>query len=146
VCPRRSMASFYVFTPAHDAESRKGITGKSNNRNQILLYLCFPDEMTISPSSLICILLCIAATVQSVSILEGDFETTTDVQAYLNLALHAAAMKEAEDMTTKKRIYSQVGGGKYVSTCGTELIPKLYIISSSFVFRVSIRRRLHYSH
>ena len=71
---------------------------------------------------------------------------TTDVQAYLNLARHAAAMKEAEDMTTKKRIYSQVGGGEYVLNCGTELIPNFYIIPSSFVFRVSIRLRLHYSH
>ena len=93
----------------HQRRERNRFTHQSNNRNQNLLVVLPSDEMTISPSSLICILLFIAVSVQSVSILEGDFETTTDVQEYLNLALHAAAMKEAEDLATKKRIYSQVG-------------------------------------
>jgi hypothetical protein len=38
-------------------------------------------------------------------LLGGTFETTTDVQNYLNLALDAAAMKETDDIALKQTIY-----------------------------------------
>ena len=41
-------------------------------------------------------------------LLNGRFETTTDVQSLLNLALDAADMKEATDMMKKQSIYQFV--------------------------------------
>lgn len=38
-------------------------------------------------------------------LLGGTYETTTDVQNYLNLALDAAAMKETDDIALKQTIY-----------------------------------------
>ena len=38
-------------------------------------------------------------------LLGGTYETTTDVQNYLNLALDAAAMKETDDIELKQTIY-----------------------------------------
>lgn len=43
----------------------------------------------------------------SIPLLGGRFETTTDVQSLLNLALDAAAMKESDDFGTKKAIYTK---------------------------------------
>ena len=38
-------------------------------------------------------------------LLGGTYQTTTDVQKYLNLALDAAAMKETDDIALKQSIY-----------------------------------------
>jgi hypothetical protein len=38
-------------------------------------------------------------------LLGGAYQTTTDVQKYLNLALDAAAMKETDDIALKQSIY-----------------------------------------
>jgi hypothetical protein len=60
------------------------------------------------------VVLFVAATTSSmgvadaISLLNGRFETTTDVTAYLNLALDAADMRETEDIPTKQNIYSNV--------------------------------------
>jgi hypothetical protein len=43
--------------------------------------------------------------VDGIPLLNGRFETTTDVQELLNLALDAADMKEADDFDSKKTIY-----------------------------------------
>ena len=40
--------------------------------------------------------------------LGGRYETTTDVQAFLNLALDTALMKETSDLDTKKDLYKHV--------------------------------------
>jgi hypothetical protein len=44
--------------------------------------------------------------VNCITLLGGRFETATDVQAFLNLALDAADMKESDDFDTKKAIYT----------------------------------------
>jgi hypothetical protein len=46
--------------------------------------------------------------VEGKSLLGGRFETSTDVQSLLNLALDTADMKEADDLATKKDIYKNV--------------------------------------
>lgn len=46
--------------------------------------------------------------VQAISLLGGRYQTETDVQAYLDLALDAADMKESDDFDTKLLIYKQV--------------------------------------
>jgi hypothetical protein len=45
---------------------------------------------------------------EGIPLLGGRYGTTTDVQKYLNLALDAADMKEAEDIATKTKIYQSV--------------------------------------
>jgi hypothetical protein len=61
-------------------------------------------------SSLFLALCCVCSTflVEAVSLLNGRYETTTDVMDYLNLALDAADMKETDDFATKKNIYQNV--------------------------------------
>jgi hypothetical protein len=51
---------------------------------------------------------------EGIPLLGGRYETTTDVQTFLNLALDAADMKEAEDLATKKLIYQSVSSFKKV--------------------------------
>lgn len=51
------------------------------------------------------------AVVDAASLLNGRFETVTDVTDYLNLALDAADMKETDDLTTKLNIYQNVRYG-----------------------------------
>jgi hypothetical protein len=46
--------------------------------------------------------------VQGIPLLNGEYETTTDVQSLLNLALDAAAMKETTSLSTKEEIYQNV--------------------------------------
>eukprot|EP00934_Nitzschia_sp_Nitz4_P003142 Nitzschia sp. Nitz4//scaffold227_size32659//29826//30272//NITZ4_007901-RA/size32659-snap-gene-0.7-mRNA-1//-1//CDS//3329542803//3132//frame0 len=41
----------------------------------------------------------------AISLLNGRYETSTDVQDYLNLASDAAAMKETDVRATKEDIY-----------------------------------------
>ena len=55
----------------------------------------------------ISLLLCLASftTARKISLLNGRFETTSDVQEYLNLAIDAAEMKETGDKKTKMTIY-----------------------------------------
>jgi hypothetical protein len=65
--------------------------------------------------------------------LDGEYETTTDVQDYLNLSRQAEAMREAEDLTTKKQFYTKVGGNY------TRIIePQLVLTCAVFPGRVSI--------
>ena len=45
---------------------------------------------------------------QAIPLLNGRFETTTDVQYLLNLALDAAAMKESDNIDAKNAIYQFV--------------------------------------
>lgn len=45
----------------------------------------------------------------AIPVLGGRFETVTDVQDLLNLALDAADMKEATDLTVKQSIYENGG-------------------------------------
>ena len=47
--------------------------------------------------------------VVAVTLLNGRFETTTDVQYLLDLALDVAAMREATTMAGKAAIYQNVG-------------------------------------
>jgi hypothetical protein len=51
---------------------------------------------------------------EGIPLLGGRYETTTDVQTYLNLALDAADMKEAEDLATKQLIYESVSDSKVI--------------------------------
>ena len=44
----------------------------------------------------------------AIPLLNGRFQTTTDVQYLLDLALDAADMKEADDLATKQSIYENV--------------------------------------
>ena len=53
--------------------------------------------------------------INAIPILNGRFETTTDVQALLDLALDAADMKEATDVATKQSIY-EAGGPSRTTT------------------------------
>lgn len=46
--------------------------------------------------------------VQGTSLLGGRYETTTDVQALLNLALDAADMRESDQLNQKQDIYENV--------------------------------------
>lgn len=46
--------------------------------------------------------------IAAIPLLNGRFETSTDVQNFLNLALDAAAMRESKNMTEKSEIYSNV--------------------------------------
>ena len=62
---------------------------------------------------------------EAVSLLDGRYETTTDVTDYLNLALDVAKMSESDDIDVKLDIYKNVswslfgkqrtGRGKYCS-------------------------------
>ena len=45
--------------------------------------------------------------INCIPLLGGRFETSTDVQQFLNLALDAAEMKESDDFETKKGIYTK---------------------------------------
>lgn len=45
--------------------------------------------------------------VNCIPLLGGRFETSTDVQTLLNLALDAAEMKESDDIETQKAIYNK---------------------------------------
>lgn len=47
--------------------------------------------------------------VAAVTLLNGRFKTTSDVQYLLDLALDAAAMREATTMAEKAAIYQNVG-------------------------------------
>lgn len=58
--------------------------------------------------------------VVAVTLLNGRFETTSDVQDLLDLALDAAAMREATTMAAKAAIYQNVGNFGYL------LIPKYH--------------------
>jgi len=51
-------------------------------------------------------LLACQCVVNCITLLGGRFETSTDVQTFLNLALDAAEMKESDDFDTKKAIYT----------------------------------------
>ena len=52
-----------------------------------------------------------------ISLLNGGFTTTTDVQDVLNYAKDVADMKETEDLTAKKDIYHNV---RTFTTCCKE--------------------------
>lgn len=52
---------------------------------------------------------------QSTTLLNGRFETTTDVQTILDLALDAAEMKETTDIQQKADIYRSGRSSEYVS-------------------------------
>lgn len=54
-------------------------------------------------------LLLLVPGVASISLLNGRFETTTDVQYLLDLALDVAAMQEATTLASKASIYQNVG-------------------------------------
>jgi len=61
------------------------------------------------------ILLCCWKTVQTtnaISLLNGRYETSNDVTDYLNLALDAAKMNEADDFDTKLDLYKNVSVGR----------------------------------
>ena len=63
------------------------------------------------PRNILCILLAGSLSIniaQGVPLLGGRYETTTDVQAFLNLALDTALMKETSDLDTKKDLYKHV--------------------------------------
>ena len=63
-------------------------------------------------------LLCLALpSVVAVTLLNGRFETTSDVQYLLDLALDAAAMREATTMAAKAAIYHNVGNSWYLLIC-----------------------------
>lgn len=47
----------------------------------------------------------------AIPLLNGRFETSTDVQYLLNLALDAAAMREANSLVEKVSIYQNVSHG-----------------------------------
>jgi hypothetical protein len=49
-----------------------------------------------------------AQVVTATPLLNGRYETVTDVTSYLNLALDAADMRETNDITTKQNIYRNV--------------------------------------
>lgn len=68
------------------------------------------------------LLLLVSATCTAIPLLQGRFETTTDVQDYLNLAIDAAEMREATDLAVKKSIYQNVSrcgvvGGLLLNEC-----------------------------
>lgn len=90
--------------------------------------------MIFPSSTVLCIILSVTASVRAISILNGEYETTTDVQDYLNLALQAQAMREAEDLTTKKQFYTQVGANYYTRIIESQLV----LIYTAFPFRASI--------
>lgn len=46
--------------------------------------------------------------VEAIPLLNGRYETVTDVQEYLDLALDAADMKESDVLATKLSIYQEV--------------------------------------
>jgi hypothetical protein len=52
--------------------------------------------------------LLLVPTAAAIPLLNGRFETTTDVQHILDLALDAAAMKEADSIASKTSIYQNV--------------------------------------
>lgn len=57
------------------------------------------------PRRIILLLLAGQTVVNGITLLGGRFETTTDVQELLNLALDAAEMKESDNLENKKAIY-----------------------------------------
>jgi hypothetical protein len=57
------------------------------------------------PRRILLLILAGQTVVNGITLLGGRFETTTDVQEFLNLALDAAEMKESGDFETKKAIY-----------------------------------------
>jgi hypothetical protein len=57
------------------------------------------------PRRVLLLILAGQTVVNGITLLGGRFETTTDVQELLNLALDAAEMKESDDFETKKAIY-----------------------------------------
>jgi hypothetical protein len=69
-----------------------------------LTFSSFP----IVISTILLLLRTTSQVVDGISLLGGRYETVTDVQAYLDLALDAAAMKESDDLTLKMSIYQQV--------------------------------------
>ena len=70
------------------------------------------------------------ADAQGQSLLGGRFETTTDVQMLLNLALDAADMKETSDWDQKKNIYQNVR----TSSVGLEYYAYFYAHSQLLYF------------
>ncbi len=63
-------------------------------------------------------LLLTSSLVEAISLLGGRYETVTDVQAYLDLALDAAAMKESDDFDVKLQIYQEVSSQRNLDHFG----------------------------
>jgi hypothetical protein len=68
----------------------------------------FPSTLRVLTALAATMSMCPAATTMTMAIplLNGRFETTTDVQDLLNLALDAADMRESTDFTAKQTIYT----------------------------------------
>ena len=73
--------------------------------------------------------------VQGIPLLGGRYETTSDVQTLLNLALDASDMKEAPDQATKKEIYTKVSffssGRRRFVQCSI-FLPRSFFFSYDF--------------
>ena len=76
--------------------------------------------------------------VQGIPLLGGRYETTSDVQTLLNLALDARDMKEATDQTTKKEIYTKVSSFPCVEHTSSLCSLFHFLIRSLFISVVSI--------
>ncbi len=81
---------------------RKVLRKHSAANSTLSLLMKMVDWMAVSS------LLLSLSRVAAIPLLNGRFETTTDVQFLLNLALDAAAMKEATTLSSKAAIYQNV--------------------------------------
>eukprot|EP00980_Cylindrotheca_fusiformis_P024659 scaffold12195_cov126-Cylindrotheca_fusiformis.AAC.3 len=57
------------------------------------------------PRRIVLLILMGQIAVNGIPLLGGRFETTTDVQEYLNIALDVVDMRESDDLQTKQSIY-----------------------------------------
>ena len=86
------------------ASIRRSRRHNNNNNNKYKMTTILSSSMLI----LLLIVLILSPAVQATPLLNGRYETVTDVTSYLNLALDAADMKETSDITTKQNIYRNV--------------------------------------
>jgi hypothetical protein len=97
--------------PNSDRRRRRRIANNNNNNNR--------QKMTTTTVMMLILFMVVltAHVVTATPLLNGRYETVTDVTSYLNLALDAADMRETNDITTKQNIYRNVSAGIKTMDC-----------------------------